>query len=306
VKRSVYRVVGAAVLAVVSAAALTACGKPAGVDGNLTNGWAMLPEAKIAVPVAPACYSTPEDDVTSITKWPEPVECTASHNVELIYVGQFTGSDADGSSAPSSGSPGLKKAYEECAARAKTFLGDDWRTGSLALTLDVPIAQQWDAGARYYRCDLQQYKDLETYAVADRTSSLKDSLKDAASDAHLGCLTVTETAAQAIDKMLPIACTSAHNGEFAGIFDNPDGNYPDDANARKTANLNGCRGVVSAYAGIPNDTNFTYRTGQVAIPFTKASWEQGNRGVRCYIWLNKNVSKSLKGAGTGGLPINYN
>jgi hypothetical protein len=63
--------------------------------------------------------------------------------------------------------------------------------------------------------------------------------------------------------------------------------------------------VVASYAGIPNDSNFTYRTGQVATPFNKASWELGNRGVRCYIWLNKNVSNSLKGVGTGGLPINY-
>jgi hypothetical protein len=168
----------------------------------------------------------------------------------------------------------------------------------------VPISQQWEAGARWYRCDVQEYKDLQDYQVLDRTTSLKGGLVGSA-DLKLGCMTITETSAQEIDKILPVACSSAHNGEFAGVWDAPDGAYPTDANARKTANLNGCRAIVAAYAGIPNDSNFTYRTGQVATPFNKASWELGNRGVRCYIWLNKNVSNSLKGVGTGGLPINY-
>jgi hypothetical protein len=299
------KVLGGLVLALGTALALTGCGKPAGTDGNLTNGWAMLPEAKIAVPTAPACYTATEEDLTTITKWPAPVDCTSSHNVELIHVGQFTGSDADNTSgAPASGSSGRRKAYEECAEKAKEFLGADWREGRLELTLDVPIPQQWEAGARWYRCDLQEYKDLEDYAVATRFTSLKGALSGDKSEPRIGCLTITEAGSE-IDKMLPIACTSPHNGEFAGVWEAPDGTYNPDAAARRAANLAGCRGVVSAYAGIPNDSNFTYRTGQVTTPFNKASWELGNRGVRCYIWLNKNVSNSLKGVGTGGLPINY-
>ena len=300
------KALGAMALATAVALALAGCAKPAGVDGNLTNGWAMLPEAKIAVPTAPACYTANDDDLTTITKWPEAVECTASHNVELIYVGQFTDADASNSSgAPASGSAGRRKAYEDCAAKAKAYLGDDWRAGRLELTLDVPIAQHWEAGARWYRCDVQEYKDLEDYQVLTRTKSVKDGLAGGAGELRLGCLTVTETASKEIDKMLPVTCSTSHNGEFAGVWEAPDAAYPTDATARRNANLNGCRGVVAAYAGIPNDSNFTYRTGQVATPFNKAAWELGNRGVRCYIWLNKNVSNSLKGVGTNGLPINY-
>jgi len=299
------KVLGAMALAATAVLVLAGCGKPAGTDGDLTNGWAMLPAAKIVVPTAPACYTADDDDLTTITKWPEATDCTKSHNVELIYVGQFSDADADSSSGPpASGSPGRRTAYETCASQAKTYLGADWRSGRLELTLDVPISQQWEAGARWYRCDMQEYKDLQNYEVLDRTTSLKGGLVGSA-DLKLGCMTITETSAQEIDKILPVACSSAHNGEFAGVWDAPDGAYPTDANARKTANLNGCRAVVASYAGIPNDSNFTYRTGQVATPFNKASWELGNRGVRCYIWLNKNVSNSLKGVGTGGLPINY-
>jgi hypothetical protein len=292
-------------LAATAVLVLAGCGKPAGTDGDLTNGWAMLPAAKIVVPTAPACYTADDDDLTTITKWPEATDCTKSHNVELIYVGQFSDADADSSSGPPAcGRPGPRPADETCASQAQTYLGADWRSGRLELTLDVPISQQWEAGARWYRCDMQEYKDLQNYEVLDRTTSLKGGLVGSA-DLKLGCMTITETSAQEIDKILPVACSSAHNGEFAGVWDAPDGAYPTDANARKTANLNGCRAVVASYAGIPNDSNFTYRTGQVATPFNKASWELGNRGVRCYIWLNKNVSNSLKGVGTGGLPINY-
>jgi hypothetical protein len=301
----VRRIFGPVALAAAALLLLAGCGKPAGTDGDLVNGWAMLPTAKIVVPTAPACYDSIEDDLSAVTKWPAPVDCTASHNVELIYVGQFTGAAGDATTPPASGGADRKTAYQTCAAQAKTYLGDDWRNGSLELNLDLPVATLWEAGARWYRCDLQQYKDLNDYGIADLTASLKGSLSNPTGNVRLGCVAITETSASAIDKMLPISCTTAHNGEYAGVWDAPDGPYPDDATARRTANLNGCRGVVSAYAGIPNDNNFTYRTGQVATPFNKAEWELGNRGVRCYIWLNKSVSTTLKGAGAGGLPINY-
>jgi hypothetical protein len=299
------KVLGVVAVAAGAMLALTGCGKPAGTDGNLTNGWAMMPAAKIIVPTAPACYQTSEDDLTAVTKWPDPISCTTAHNVELIATGQFGGAGGSGANPPASGSPDRATAYADCATKAKTYLGDDWRTGRLDLTLDVPSAQQWDAGARWYRCDVQEYKDLQDYTVVSRSTSVKDGLAPNG-PLRLGCMSITQAPGSAdIDTILPIACSATHNGEFAGVWDAPAGDYPADADARKNANLQGCRAVVGTYANIPNDANFTYRTGQVATPFNKASWELGNRGVRCYIWLNKNVTTSLKGAGQNGLPINY-
>ena len=79
--------------------------------------------------------------------------------------------------------------------------------------------------------------------------------------------------------MSPTPCATAHNGEFAGVYDAPDGPWPTDAATAGTARLDGCRAVVASFAGIPNDTNFQYRTGQIVTPFTEADWEMGNRGV---------------------------
>jgi hypothetical protein len=298
------KLVGTLVLA---AAALTtaSCAKPAGVDGNLTNGWPRMAEAKIEVPAAGACYTAPSGaDPSEVTKWPAAVACDTSHNVETVHVGTFTGADADRSTPPPGGGPGRRKAYEECGEKAKEYLGDDWRLGRLQLFLVTPVALHWEAGARWFRCDLVEYKDLDEYEIVTRTASMKGGLGQGA-PLRLGCLTITQSADKRIDKMTPVECTTSHNGEFAGVFNAPDGTYPADQTARETQNLNGCRGIVAAFAGIPDDSNFRYRTGQIASGFTKSDWELGNRGVRCYIWPGKNVTSSLKGVGPNGLPINY-
>jgi hypothetical protein len=284
------------------ALALSACGPPPGIDGNLVNNWASMPDAVIPVPSAAVCYDVATDDPTSVTKWPAPVDCGLAHTVETAHVGTIEGDDAQAASAPASGSAGRRSAYEKCAAEAKTYLGDDWRTGRLDLVVVFPITLHWQAGARYYRCDLIEYKDLDEYGVVSRTASLKGALTGERS-VGLSCMNVTQTAAGRIDKMLPIACGTAHNGEFAGIFDQPDGAYPTDAAAASKARLDGCAKVVAAFAGVPNDRDLQARIGWIALPFSQIEWGLGNRGVRCYANSSDKLTGSIKGAGPGKLPI---
>ena len=67
--------------------ALAGCGGlPPGVDGNLTNDWSAMPQPKIAVPVAGACY--PEPYTTVWTGDFHPVDCAQTHNTETAYVGR--------------------------------------------------------------------------------------------------------------------------------------------------------------------------------------------------------------------------
>jgi hypothetical protein len=299
----VRRFVGAAVLAA-AVVLLGACGTPAGVDGNLINGWGPLSEAKIPVPPTAACYSVTTDDPATVSRWPAPVDCTASHNVETVHVGQFTGDEGSRNTPPSTGSPARRRAYETCTAEAKTYLGDDWRTGRLDLALVTPIALHWEAGARWFRCDVVEYNNLDEYAIVARTSSIRGALTGDR-PVGLGCVVVTLKGNE-IDRMTQTPCSESHNGEFAGIFDAPDGPWPTDVAAARALRLNGCRAVVAAFANVPNDNNLQYRVGQIATPFTKNDWDLGNRGVRCWLWTSpKNVTTSLKGAGVGALPINY-
>jgi hypothetical protein len=280
---------------------LVACGNPPGVDGSLTNNWKVMPDAVIPTPAAAACYDITTDDPSSVTKWPEPVDCTAKHTVETAYVGTFSGADGDASSPPSAGSKGRRTAYEKCAEEAKGYLGDDWRAGRLDLFVVLPIALHWQAGARWYRCDLMEYKDLDDYEVVPRTASLKGGLSGDR-PVGLGCFTVTVDSSNRVDRMTPITCDRSHTAEFAGVFDLPDTPYPTDAAALSKARLDGCGPVVAAYAGVPNDGDLSYRIGWIAIAFSQIEWELGNRGVRCYGNKAKAFTGSIKGVGPAGLP----
>jgi Septum formation len=288
---------GAVAVLGMAALLLSACGNPAGTDGNLTNNWKAMADAVIPTPKAGSCYNVETDDPASVTKWPVPVECTTTHTVETAYVGAFTGDDANQSSAPSNGSAGRRKAYEQCAAEAKTFLGDDWRAGRLELTVVLPIALHWQGGARWFRCDLMEYKDLNNYEVVKRTASLKGGLSGDR-PVGLSCMAITITSDNKVGDMNPVACTTAHNGEFAGVYDLPDGPFPTDPKVR----LDGCAPVVAAFANVPNDADLSYRTGWISSPFSEVDWGLGNRGVRCYAHKSTNMTKSIKGVGPAGLP----
>ncbi|GAA1549894.1 hypothetical protein GCM10009827_082950 [Dactylosporangium maewongense] len=299
----------AVVLVVAVATLLSACARPtpAGTDKDLVNGWPMLPAAVLQQPTAPACYALPAGTASAaVTSWPAPVGCTEPHEVELISVGRFAGADAERATPPNVGSPAMRDAYRRCADDAKTLLGADWRTGRVSLSVDVPKPSLWDAGARWFRCDLQALQDIDRFSVATRTASLRGTLRPDGGELRIGCVKVTTKAGGAagdIDRIFPASCTTPHEGEFAGLYEPPDGEYPADSEARSNANLAGCRPVVAGFTGVPDDVNFRSRTGLVMWPYDKAAWELGNRGVRCFVWPPKPVTTSLRGAGTKGLPI---
>lgn len=299
----------AVVLVVAVAALLGACGRPLppGTDRDLVNGWPMLPAVVLVEPTAPACFPLPAGTASAaVTNWPAPVACTEAHEVELISLGRFTGADADRSTPPVAGSPAMRGAYTRCADDAKALLGADWRTGRISLSVEVPSPLLWDAGARWFRCDLQALQDVDRFSVATRTASLRGTLRADGGELRLGCVKVTTKAGGAasdVDRIFPSSCTEPHQGEFAGVYEPADGDYPADSAARSGGNLSGCRPIVAKYVNVADDANFRSRTGLVAMPYDKTAWELGNRGVRCFVWPPKPVTTSLRDAGTKGLPI---
>ena len=57
---------------------------------------------------------------------------------------------------------------------------------------------------------------------------------------------------------------------------------------------------------MPDDEDLQYRTGVVSLPGGEDVWALGDRGVRCYLWLDgAELTTSLKGKGAKGLPIQY-
>src|SRR5439155_26367929 len=104
---------GSIAAVLVGAVALLAagCGRPPGVDGDLTNNWPAMPEAKIAVRADHACYRTYSATQDAFARIRDPVECSGPHEVETVHVGIFTGEDAGRDTPPPAGGPGRRTAY---------------------------------------------------------------------------------------------------------------------------------------------------------------------------------------------------
>lgn len=55
---------------------------------------------------------------------------------------------------------------------------------------------------------------------------------------------------------------------------------------------------------MPDDGALVYRTGTYLYGPDEEQWAAGDRGVRCLLWLsNRDLTRSVKGAGTKGLPV---
>lgn len=132
------------------------CARPAGVDGSLTDDWPPFPTPSVPVPVAGTCYHTDYDQIGVVLP-PDLLTsppCTSVHNIESVYVGTFSGADAQRDPPPQAGSSAALAAYARCGREANAYLGGDWRDGFIQVTYALPTAVQWRAGARFYQCDV--------------------------------------------------------------------------------------------------------------------------------------------------------
>ncbi|WP_213453904.1 septum formation family protein [Rhizomonospora bruguierae] len=295
------RSLAAVALVVVTAVTLAGCGKPAGVDGSLTNGWPAIGEPKPFVPAADTCHETFKE--TGYLSSYEPVDCAKKHESETAYVGTFADGDVDSNTPPTASSAAMKAAYAECAGKAKEYLGADWRSGRVYLGMVLPSTDAWSGGARWFRCDLMETVGKDDSDFVAREGSIKGALGGSRALGYT-CYAVT-LKNNSVDKMTPTACTKTHNAEFVGVYTAPDGAYKAPTSGTYDAYHKACRSMVAGWANVPNDGNTVYRYGTIVTPLGRTEWERGNRGVLCHIWLDKkNQTKSLKGAGTGALPIN--
>jgi hypothetical protein len=278
----------------------TAPAPPAGLDGDLTDGWSAIDAPAPFRPAAGTCH---EELTTAVPMDAyQPVECRELHVSETVFVGTLTGTAAAAGEAPAVGSAASRTAYRQCSKRASTFAGAPWRTGLLTLTVGWPAPEAWSGGARWYRCELTQ-ADLTSARQISREGSLRESLAGPA-PLRLRCFDPA-VAGGRVDSMRPVPCTKRHRAEFVGIFKAPDMDFTElTADRERTAK--GCRSAIARYAGVPDDSNVQFRSGWISYNPTEDEWRQGERGVRCFTWFNdEQVTRSVKGVGPRGLPIRY-
>ncbi|NJC73763.1 hypothetical protein HC031_29205 [Planosporangium thailandense] len=288
--------------------ALTACARPAGVDGDLTNNWPAFPAAEVPLPAEHACYwLTSVYDPTTIGVPRQPVDCVKEHMVETVHVGRFTGAEA-AAGAPPAGAA-LRGAYEECLPHAREFLGDDWRTGRLRLVVTPPQPAHWAAGARWYRCDLITAGapgPIPPYIV---TGSARGGLAGSRPD-EIGCGDVADlTGGTAITNdvhkgVTRADCTVQHDAEFTGIATIPDGiPYPATEAGAEAVAAKACRPVNAAFLGTSDAGAMHNRVDLLGIPLGTEYGVLGERGIWCFLWFYApGVTRSMKGGGLVGLP----
>jgi hypothetical protein len=182
-------------------------------------------------------------------------------------------------------------------------VGGPWRTGRIAVNVVLPAQTGWSGGARWYRCDITEV-DLDTGRTVTRQRTMARGLLGA-KDLLLRCFNPT-IAGSGVDKMTAVPCTRKHRTEFAGLWTVPKGIGYDKLRADEPRTAKGCRSVIARFAGIPDNSDVQYRTGWIAYHPTEDEWDRGERRVQCFLWLSgRSLTRSMKGAGTSGLPIQY-
>ncbi|MEH1102868.1 septum formation family protein [Micromonospora sp. CPCC 205561] len=284
--------------AVTTAALLAGCADSGGLDGDLVDDWAALSAPGPFTPAAGVCQVADFTDVLTLAAY-APVECAAPHRVETVHVGAFP---AGRPAPPPGGSAELRGAFADCDTRATGYVGAEWRSGRLRLAVALPSGPGWAAGARWYRCDLSEVDTVEAAAkVVLRTGSLRDALRGP-SPLRLGCQEA-RSAGGSVRTLRPVDCATRHDAEFVGVWRAPDRPYPTRP-ADWAPLYAGCRSTLGRYVGVPDDADLRFRSGVVVRPPGVGRWRVGDRGVRCYLWLDdRTVTGSLRGAGPAALPV---
>ncbi|MFU8853962.1 septum formation family protein [Micromonospora sp. SL1-18] len=279
--------------------ALAGCGVPAGVDRDLADDWPAFPAAEAFVPAAEVCHATIQD-VGYLSGY-NPIDCTTSHRAETLHVGTLTDADTGRDAPPRTGSDGMRTAYAECDRQVSKAVGADWRSGRLRLSIVFPSAPAWSGGARWFRCDLFEVTSLDDDSVTARSASLRNALTPGSPLAY-GCFE-PKLSKDDIEEMRPVACTAKHHAEFVGIHPFPDVTYADFQRDSERAHK-ACRALIAAYVKVPNNSDMRYRAGTIIYHPVAEQWNDGDRGVQCFLWLgNRTLTRSLKGAGSKGLPV---
>ncbi|MER7167545.1 septum formation family protein [Micromonospora sp. NPDC000207] len=293
------RWLGALALAGTMVTLLGGCVQPTGTDGDLTGGWPALRPPQPFVPSSGVCL--PRITVVVQASTYETVDCTRNHLAEALHVGAFTGRTARAENRPDPGSPALRTARTECDKRVREVLGGDWRSARLSLTIAVPTTSAWSAGARWYRCDVAETDSIDNARPVNRIGSLRGALVGDSPLSH-SCFDPKLISGN-LNYMAPVLCSEPHRAEFVGVYQEEDMTWEEFGRADAQVHRR-CMELVANFAAVPVNSDLSYRTGSIFYPPSQREWEEGDRGIRCFLWSDdRKLTRSMRGAGPTGLPV---
>lgn len=236
---------------------LTACGRDEPAD-------LAAPEIGACRELTPADVARPSDDT-------DPVPCEEPHTAETYDVGALPAGfeDADWDDVAVS-----DWASETCTSGFREFLGADvsmvMRT-VLSWVWFRPSEDAWDAGARWYRCDVVGGGE-QSKAYVELPTSAEDLLAGPPQDEWMVCAD-----GKTVDGAVKLPCTEPHEWRAVTTISlgEPDDAYPGDRRVeQKTQDF--CSKSVGAWLNYPVDYDYGYTW------FPEAAWEAGNRRSVCW------------------------
>ena len=222
-------------------------------------------------PALGACRSLTPADVAESSNATDAVDCSAEHTAETYAVvdlpSRFDDVDYD--------DPDLGAyAYKTCSTRFMEFLGADeslvMRT-VLSWAWFRPSKEAWEAGARWYRCDvIGGGEQSASYVALPRTA--EGVLLGRPDDRWLVCVN-----GESVDDGARIPCSKRHAWRAVTTIklgDDADA-YPGDRPVQ-TRTRDFCSDSVGAWLDYPVDYEFGYTW------FGEAEWAAGNRRSVCW------------------------
>jgi Septum formation len=277
--------------------AMSGCAPQHQPDGDLADDWPDLPAPGMFVPATDACLPRITAVVQAGTY--DTVDCARSHLAEAIHVGTFTG-DAAAGPRPEPGSPALRPARAECDQRAREVLGGDWHSARLTMNIALPSVPAWNGGARWFRCDLSETDSIDNTRPVNRVGSLRGAMVGDNPLVHR-CFD-PKLIGNNLNYMAPVLCTEPHRAEFVGVYMERDMSWAQFTKASPRVHRH-CMALIAVFANVPNNSDLPYRAGSIFYPPSQREWEEGDRGVRCFLWSDdRKLTRSMRGAGPEGFP----
>ena len=227
--------------------------------------------ADSAAPDIGACRMLSADDVAQPTNSTHPVSCEGPHTAQTYAVGALP---AEFDHASYDGDKLAAFAYRTCSEKFIRFTGAD---ESLAMRTILswawfrPSRDAWDAGARWYRCDVIGGGDqIRTYV--DLPPTTKGLLLGRPKDQWMVC-----AQGATVSGSVKVPCSDEHDWRAVttivlGARGDP---YPGDRTVRsRTRDF--CSKSVGAWLDYPVDYDYGYSW------FHEAEWSAGNRRSVCW------------------------
>lgn len=229
----------------------------------------------VETPELGACRVLTPDDVAAASNASRTVDCATEHTAQTFAVGtlpdELADVDYDDAALGS-------WAYDTCSKRFEKFLGAD---ESLVMRTVVswawfrPSEKAWDAGARWYRCDVVGGgEQSKTYVpLPEETRGLLLGKPD---DQWMVC-----AAGPSVSGSVKIPCTEPHDWRAVSTIKlgEPEDPYPGDR-LSQVRSRDFCSTQVAAYLSYAADYDFGYTW------FHEAEWQAGNRRSVCWVRTN--------------------